>query len=40
MYRVRMKLRGMNTRLEFTVNPMPRREGDLPQLLRVVNKGK
>jgi len=30
---------GRKTRLEFTVMPIPRREGTLPQLLRVTAKG-
>jgi hypothetical protein len=35
IYRAKITLRGKRYRIEFTVQPQPRNEGKLPQLLRV-----
>ncbi|MGH9339716.1 MAG: hypothetical protein ACRD1R_09065 [Acidobacteriota bacterium] len=35
IYRGKVTIRGQRRRIECTVNPYPRVEGDLPQLLRV-----
>ena len=39
LWRVKATIRDRRTRLEFAVNPFPRAEGDLPQLIAVRNKG-
>lgn len=38
IYRGKVTIGGKRRRIEYTVMPMPRTEGDLPQLLRVTLK--